>query len=209
MRTLKLGFALEGNSDYPVIPRLARRVVAEAFPQVPLAEDSLLRPRKRGHGFISELPTFARQLQDEGADILVAVVDTDDALIADRRKLLQEGKSRCADLQIPVCLAEGLAVRKLEAWLLADEAAIFKVFDGDQSAVTFPSPEQEPDPKGVLNYIVRVLTEGREITFASFAVELTEAIRLPLLRQRCGHFDEFARNLTNCVKEWQRLPKRD
>ncbi len=209
MRTLKLGFALEGNSDYPVIPRLARRVVADVFPQVPLAEDSLLRPRKRGHGFISELPTFARQLQDEGADILVAVVDTDDALIADRRKLLQEGKSRCADLQIPICLAEGLAVRKLEAWLLADDAAIFKVFDGDQSAVTFPSPEQEPDPKGVLNYIVRVLTEGREVTFASFAVELTEAIRLPLLRQRCGHFDEFARNLTNCVKEWQRLPKRD
>lgn len=205
MRTLKLGFALEGNSDYPVIPRLARRVVAEAFPQAPLAEDSLLRPRKRGHGFISELPTFARQLQDEGADILVAVVDTDDALIADRRKLLLEGKSRCADLQIPICLAEGLAVRKLEAWLLADEAAIFRVFDGDKTAVTFSPPENEPDPKSKLNQVIRVLTEGREVSFASLAEELANAIRIPILRARCPQFDEFARNLTNCVKEWQRL----
>jgi hypothetical protein len=204
---LKLGFALEGNSDYPVIPRLTRRVIAEVFPQAPLAEDSLLRPRKRGHGFISELPTFARQLQDGGAEIVVAVVDTDGTQINERLKLLREAKAQCVALLIPICIAEGLAVRKLEAWLLADEAAIFKVFDGDQTAVTFSSPEQEPDPKGRLNYIVRVLTEGREVTFASFAVELTEAIRLPLLRQRCGHFDEFARNLTNCVKQWQRLQK--
>ncbi len=205
MRTLKLGFALEGNSDYPVIPCLARRVIAESFPEVQLAEDLQLHPSKRGHGFISELPIFARLLQDEGADILVAVVDTDDALIADRRKLLQEAKEKCIAAQIPICIADGLAVRALEAWLLADEAAVFKVYDGDQAAVKFPTPEQEPEPKGVLNQMVRVLTEGREVTFVTSAAELAEAIRLPLLRQRCGQFDEFARNLTNCVKEWQRL----
>ncbi|MFZ1471915.1 MAG: hypothetical protein WAV79_03215, partial [Anaerolineae bacterium] len=72
MSSLKLGFVLEGNSDYPVIPCLARRVVAESFPVIALASDS-------------------------------------------------------------------------------------------------------------------------------------EAIRLPVLRQRCPHFDEFARNLIVCVREWQRL----
>jgi hypothetical protein len=204
MRTLKLGFALEGNSDYPVIPRLARRTVMEEYSQIQLAEDSVLRPRKHGHGFISELPTFVRQLQDDHSDIVVAVVDTDNTLQRERLELLRKAKQRCIELGITVCIAEGLAVRKLEAWLLADEAAIFKVFDGDRAGVRFPSPEADPNPKQTLNQIVRTLTTGREVTFASYAVELADTIRLPLLRQKCSHFDKFARNLVNCVKEWQR-----
>jgi hypothetical protein len=77
MLTLKLGFALEGNSDYPVIPCLARRLISETFHDIVLAPDAELRPRKRGHGFIKELPTFARQLRDTSVDVVVAVVDTD------------------------------------------------------------------------------------------------------------------------------------
>ena len=205
MSSLKLGFVLEGNSDYPVIPCLARRVVAESFPVIALASDSVLRPSKRGHGFVGELPTFARQLQADGVHIVVAVVDTDSTQIGERLRLLRGAKQRCTELGIAVCIAEGLAVRALEAWLLADEAAIFKLFDGDRSSVTFSSPEHHPAPKSTLNRIVRLLTAGREVTFASYAAELAEVIRLPVLRQRCPHFDEFARNLIVCVREWQRL----
>ena len=205
MPTLKLGFALEGNSDYPVIPRLSRRIILEDFPEAVFSEDSVLRPRKRGHGFVRELPTFAAQLRDDGADVLVAVVDTDNSQKSERLRLLREAKVRCTELGLALCIAEGLAVRALEAWLLADEAAVFHVFDGDRASVTFPSPERDPAPKNTLNQIVRVLTGGREITFASYAEELAEAIRLAVLRQRCPHFDEFARNLINCVREWQRL----
>lgn len=206
MRSLKLGFALEGNSDYPVIPCLTRRLIAERFPQIALDEDSIRRPRKRGHGFISELPTFARQLCDDGVDILVAVVDTDNTLLSERRDLLKAAKERCRDWQIAICIAEGLAVRALEAWLLADEAAIFGVFDGDKKKVIhFPAPEKEPDPKSALNRIVRTLTKGREVTFASFSQELAEAIRLSLLCQRCPQFNEFAKHLLDCIKEWQRI----
>jgi hypothetical protein len=136
---------------------------------------------------------------------MVAVVDTDDRQVSERRRLLREAKERCSHLRIPLCLAEGLAVRQLEAWLLADELAIFRVFDGDRAGVAFPNPEQEPDPKATLNHIVRTLTDGREVTFVPFADELAAAIRLAVLSQRCPHFDEFARNLINCVREWQRL----
>jgi hypothetical protein len=205
MSSLKLGFVLEGNSDYPVIPCLARRVVAESFPAVALASDSVLRPSKRGHGFVGELPTFVRQLQGDGVHIVVAVVDTDSTQIGERLRLLRDAKQRCTELGMAVCIAEGLAVRALEAWLLADEAAIFRLFDGDRSSVTFSSPEHDPAPKSTLNRIVRLLTAGREVTFASYAAELAEAIRLPVLRQRCSHFDEFAHTLINCVREWQRL----
>ena len=205
MSSLKLGFVLEGNSDYPVIPCLARRVVEESFTTVALASNSVLRPSKRGHGFVSELPTFARQLQADGVHIVAAVVDTDSTQIGERLRLLREAKQRCTELGIAICIAEGLAVHGLEAWLLADEAAIFKVFDGDRSSVIFPSPEHDPAPKSTLNRIIRLLTVGREVTFASYAAELAEAIRLLVLRQKCPHFDEFARNLIICVREWQRL----
>ncbi len=205
MQTLKLGFALEGNSDYPVIPHLSRRLVSDHFADIALSEDSVLRPRKRGHGFIREMPAFARQLIDDGAHVLVAVVDTDDTQIGERLKLLRETVQRCAELSRPICIAEGMAVRSLEAWLLADETAIFQIFDGDRANVNFPSPERDPDPKTRLNQIVRTLTSGREITFAPFANELAMSIRLVTLRQKCPHFDEFARNFINCVKEWRRL----
>jgi hypothetical protein len=205
MATLKLGFALEGNSDYPIIPLLSRRVVQDIFPDVTTAPDSILRPRKRGHGFVRELPILARQLREDNVDIVIAVVDTDNTRINERLKLLHEAKERCVQLEIAVCIAEGLAVRSVEAWLLADSQAIFQVFDGDRASVSFPAPENDPSPKRTLNYIVRTLTAGREVTFVPFADMLATNIRLNILRHSCGHFDEFARNLINCVKEWQRV----
>ena len=101
--------------------------------------------------------------------------------VNERLRLLREAKQRCAELGVAVCIAEGLAVRSLEAWLLADEAAVFAVFDGNRASVAFPSPEQDARPKNTLNRIVRTLTDGREVSFASFADELAEAIRLPVL----------------------------
>lgn len=205
MRKLKLGFALEGNSDYPVIPRLTHRVISEQFPYLRLADDSIRRPRTRGHGFIRELPSFAKQLHADGVDIMIAIVDTDNRIENERLELLRQAKQRCNDAGLSLCIAEGLAVQKLEAWLLADEAAIFRVFDGDRTSVSFHSPEEDPNPKRTLNHIVRTLTAGREVTFASFAEELTEAIRLSLLRHRCSHFDKFTHNLMSCIKEWERI----
>jgi hypothetical protein len=205
MSNLKLGFALEGNSDYPVIPILARRVVREQFPDIEFVPDSTLRPRKRGHGFIKELPVFVRQLCDDGASIVVAVVDTDNARIGERRELMRESRQKCEMEAIPVCIAEGLAVHSLEAWLLADVRAVYAVFDGALAQVEFPNPEMEPEPKKALNQIVRTLTAGREVTFAILSAELANAIHLDTLRQRCRQFDEFARNLINCVRAQQRI----
>ena len=208
MATLKLGFALEGNSDYPIIPLLSRRVVQDTFPNITIAPDSILRPRKRGHGFIRELPIFARQLRADDVDVVIAIVDTDNTRVNERLKLLREAKDRCRQLEIAVCIAEGLAVRSVEAWLLADSQAIFKVFDGDRASVSFPAPENDPSPKRTLNDIVRTLTAGREVTFAPFADLLAVDIRLDVLRRSCGHFEKFTRDLINCVREWQRIDQR-
>jgi len=205
MRTLKLGFALDGNSDYPVIPVLCRRLIQEHFPEIPQEDISELRPRKTGHGFVRELPVFARQLQNRGVDIIVAIVDTDNTLINERRRLLREAQEKCRVQQIPACIADGLAVRAMETWLLADETALFAVFDGDRPLEALPAPENDPAPKDTLNRLVRILTDGEEVTFVSFARELAEAVQLRVLQNRCPHCDEFATNILNCVREWQRF----
>ncbi len=203
--TLKLGFALEGNSDYPIVPRMARRVIAALCPAPELSPDSTLRPRERGHGFVKKLPMFAQQMREDGVDIVVAVVDTDNTWIGERRQLLRDAKSKCKQSSA-VCLADGLAVRKLEAWLLSDRKALLNVFGGGRGGkVDVPdNPEEDPDPKGTLNRIVRVLTDGREISFVPSAEKLADAICLDLLRKKCPHFDDFAKTLLDCVRERQR-----
>jgi hypothetical protein len=205
MLTIKLGFALEGNSDYPVIPLLTKRVILDYARDTVFLPDSTLRPRKRGHGFVQELPTFARQLQDDHVDMIIAVVDTDNTRIIDRRILIQQAQERCEADGIAACIAAGLAVQALEAWLLADEHALFTVFDGDRQGMQFPPAEKESSPKTTLNRIVQQLTKGEEVSFASFATDLSENIRLRILRQRCGHFDDFAQNVINCVRSLERI----
>jgi hypothetical protein len=205
MSTLKLGFALEGNSDYPVIPRLAHRIIHEYDGNISTALLSPLRPRKRGHGFIKELPTFVRQLNDEGVDIAVAVVDTDDTRVNERRKMLKEAGEECEKNGIPVCLAYGIAVHALEAWLYADRKAIFDIYDGNRSSVQFTHPEHDTSPKRILNGIIRVLTNEQEVSFISRAEDLANRIDLSILGRKCGHFNDFRDNLIGCIKRWQQI----
>jgi hypothetical protein len=205
MLTLKLGFALEGNSDYPVIPCLALRIIHEYDSNIPTALLSPLRPRKRGHGFIKELPTFIRQLNDEAIDIAVAVVDTDDTRVNERRKMLKEAGEECEKNGIPVYLAYGIAVHALEAWLYADPNALFDIYDGNRSSIQFPNPENDQTPKLTLNRIIRVLTNEQEVSFISRAADLTNRIDLSILGKTCRHFNDFRDNLIGCVKRWQQV----
>lgn len=204
MKPLKLGFALEGNSDYRVIPILVERLVAEMYPQIALAPHATRWPRERGHGFIKRLPVLARQMQGEGVHILVAVVDTDDRFASERRRSLQEVREECRG-QVALCLATGLAVQSLEAWLL-DPEALFAVFDGRRvNLPSWPPPERVAVPKAVLNQAVRALTEGRELGFGSFASELAQEVRLDFLRRNCAAFRDFIDSLVVCIREWQRV----
>jgi len=204
MKPLKLGFALEGKSDYQVIPILVRRLVAEIYPAIVLSSPTTLRPREHGHGFIKRLPILARQMQGEGVHILVAVVDANDRFVSERRRLLQEAQEQCRG-QVSLCLATGLAVHALEAWLL-DSEALFAVFDGRRADLpSWPSPDRVDNPKATLNQAVRALTGGRELGFSSFADDLAQAVRLNALRRNCTAFQDFVESLSACIREWERL----
>ena len=199
----KIGFALEGNGDYPILPVLTRRLLKSEFPQLSLASDSILRPRKRGHGFINELPTFATQLRLDGCDLLVAVVDSDNTRASERLNLLKAAKTKCEVRNIALCIAEGVAVHAVEAWLLADGEALHAVFGGERALCEHHSPETIDEPKTHLNTLVRQLSEGVEVSFASYSEDIANKVRLNLLRRRCPHFDVLAQNILNCARTLQ------
>ena len=197
-----VGFALEGNGDYPILPVLTRRLIADEFPALALQCDTVIRPRKTGHGFISELPTFAATLRAAGCDALVAVVDSDAPKAVERLNRLREAKRKCEERGIPLCIAEGVAVRAIEAWLLSDDAALFAIFGGERAKWISPNPEQLPEPKVTLNTLVRQQSGGNEVSFASYAGDIAKQMDLALLRRRCPSFDRLATNILNCVRLW-------
>lgn len=196
----KIGFALEGNGDYPILPTLTRRLLAEQFPDLQIQEDTVIRPRTTGHGFITELPTFAFTLRAAGCDLLVAVVDSDAPKATDRLNRLREAKEKCAGRGIPICIAEGVAIRAIEAWLLSDDAALHAIFGGERSKWIFPNPESLQSPKVTLNTLVRQQSNGNEVSFASYAGDIAAKMDVALLRRRCPSFDQLARNILNCVR---------
>ena len=199
----KIGFALEGNGDYPILPVLTNRLLTQEFPNVRTQNNTIIRPRKTGHGFIKELPTFAATIQAKGCDMLVAVVDSDAPKAPDRLQRLRAAKTAC-ESDISICIAEGLAIRSIESWLLADDFALHTTFGGERSKWVFPNPESLSEPKIILNTLVRQQSGGNELTFAFYAGDIAEKMDIALLRRRCPSFDRLARNIINCVREWER-----
>lgn len=197
----KVGFALEGNGDYPVLPVLTRRLLEENFPDLPLEEETIIRPRKTGYGFISELPTFAATLSAAGCDMLVAVVDSDAPKATERLNRLREAKAKCEERAISLCIAEGVAIRAIEAWLLADDAALYSIFGGERARWVSPHPENLEAPKATLNTLVRQQSGGSEVSFASYAGDIAALLNLDLLRRRCSSFAQLAQNIINCVRQ--------
>jgi hypothetical protein len=60
MATLKIAYALEGPSDYRIVPILIEQLIEESSGATPIeVVRSVRRTRRRGHGFVKELPQLA------------------------------------------------------------------------------------------------------------------------------------------------------
>jgi len=203
-KPLKLGFALEGNSDYNIVPILTRRYIAQTYPTLNLAPTEPLRPKERGNGFIKSLPTFAKLLAQNGASVLIAVLDTDDAAVGERRKSIQAAIQKCKDNRISICISYGLAVKSLEAWLLSDMSALSHVFASEKTLDEQKNPETNKDPKATLNRAVQQITEGIVRTYANRANDLAEHIELNKISARCSRFRDFLKEIDTCLKPFLR-----
>lgn len=198
-RLLKIGFALEGNSDYNVIPILVKRYLAEKYSELSVTVETL-RPNQRGYGFVKKLPEFAALLHSKEVSVIVAVVDTDAAVVGERRRLFQEAINACSDKQIPVCVSYGLSVRSLEAWLMSDITALKTAFQSLRVLTEPPDPESISDPKRELNQMVQDLTDGAIKTYSNHADKIAHQIDLDKIQRRCARFADFLKEIDSCMK---------
>lgn len=206
---IRVGYSLEGPFDYRVVPALLGRLVEATFGETITVEQLPPPPGRlrRGHGLIASLPADARVLGELGAEILVGVVDTDNTRVMARLTALQEACDRAQPS--PLCFALGVAVRSIEAWLLADEqairAALAEYTYGDQAVPRQPHPETLPDPKTHLNDLISDLTDGIESGADPFAEAIVGHTDLQILRDRCPQFDALATEFANCVRQALRI----
>ncbi len=213
MRRIRIGYSLEGPFDYRVVPVLLARLVANTFEGTATLEPLPPPPSwmKRGHGLIAALPDDVLVLNELGAAIIVSVVDSDDTRITTRLTALR--KARELAQPSPLCFALGVAVRSIEAWLLADEqairAALLEFTYGDQAVPRQPAPETLPNPKVHLNHLIVELTNNIEPSADRFVEVIAEHIDLQILRDRCPQFDALATEMINCVRQVLRVQNRE
>lgn len=206
---IQVGCSLEGPFDYRIVPVLLSRLADDSFGNTVDIETLPPPPSwmKRGHGLINALPADARILNELGAEIIVGIVDTDNTQITTRLTALREAREQAQPS--PICFALGVAVRSIEAWLLADEEAIRTALTehtyGNQTVPRQPNPETIADPKTHLNSLISELTEGIEPSADRFAEAIAEHIDLQTLRDRCSRFDALSTAFVNCIRQVLRI----
>jgi uncharacterized protein DUF4276 len=150
--------------------------------------------RRKHGGFAEKLKLALRELSHRECDALAYVVDGDRE--RDRDKRLREVRDKVS--QGKLC-AVGVAIRAIEAWLLADETAVNSAFGG-QTPKTTKDPEEISDPKESLR---QWLDAAGQSNYSLAYAELARHLRIEILEKRCprgfGTFADEIRALPGAV----------
>lgn len=153
-----------------------------------------LGARRRHGGFKEKLKLAFAELAHKDCEGLVFVVDRDreekrGERLRKARDEVSEGKPS----------AVGVAIRTLEAWLLADETAFKKAFQADTPSTT-KDPESIKEPKKELQGRLDAVGHSQ---YSEAYVALARHSRLEVLEQRCpegfGRFADEVRELVGAV----------
>ena len=152
---------------------------------------ALLRKLRPGIGIVSRVPgrSFTKTVGILKADLKLRTCDgviwVTDAEADDPLKHLMAMRSRVRKEAIKIHVECVVAVKMMEAWLLADDLALGNVV-GIQK--TFLNPETLEDPKREL---LRLLTGANKTYTAQQARRIADAIDLAVVAKRCPSFRTF------------------
>ncbi len=122
-------FTLKSLCDQRGLPRAA----------VELAPRPLKAIRKHRHGYAGKVLAAMTEADIEGFDGLIFVMDRDRD--TDRLSELRSGLQAAREAEIPIPTALGLCIETVEAWLLADPAAVAEVLEVPKDQIP-PNPEK-------------------------------------------------------------------
>jgi Domain of unknown function (DUF4276) len=198
--------AIEGEPDRKgAVTILVRRLLEEKLGREVKEWEMESKPLPRVNRRSPTLSGYEHKVRDaiidariSGCTAVVVVVDRDGTRPGMRLTALADGRAHAErdGEALAGKTAIGVAVETVEAWLLADEAALNAALDPDPPAVTTPSPEQldgpartETHPKTCLRQLLD--RSRREVSWPYD--EIAERVRLDLLAARCPEgFAPFA-----------------
>lgn len=178
------------------VRRLLEGALGEA-PDTSSWETGRFIRKHNGAGYPQKAFLAIKEAHREGFDGVIILVDRDGKTVGgDRLAKLREGRQKAAQ-DVPMRAVVGVAIDTIEAWLLADEAAI-------RHAVGFPV-DRQPDPetldgaKGTPRH-PKVLLEScvakakaSGLRSAEIKLKIAERASLEVVEKRCpAGFKRFA-----------------
>ncbi len=176
---MRLGFLVEGDSDWGAVPVLTEKLLGQEVEPVPVPyRGGYQALRKNFVGY-----TYSFQYMDVRSGIVV--VDNDQRPHGERRARLEgmipEG------LSVPVII--GVAVQMLEAWLLACPETFERVFGYPLRLRKEPEDYAHPKSEVVIPYLEKN-TEYRRLNEEK-ARELAQYADVEVIRRKCKSFREY------------------
>lgn len=202
MRVLVLG---EGKSDLGywqgdqwqdgAIPAFVRKILGEGDEwALTCRQWTHLRHHVKGsnpHGFRRRMQMWMQCAQHQGFDAIVAVVDRDARPGEERLEEIAKGRD-AARSELGIDGAVGLAIEKIEAWLLADVKALHDA-KSDKSIPRQPDPEtlasRAKDSPSNPKYRLRCLIDDGdqpEETYTAVYAKIAAAADLDVVANRCS-----------------------
>jgi hypothetical protein len=193
MSASSYGIIVEGDSDSAVYDAIIRRLTSldVHIKQLPCEGKTNLMKK-----FPSLLRTFEYEMGGNPVDMAIVIVDADGRNpleVEERMRIKIQGKNYPFPLDVRFYAVE----KAMDAWLLADAAAISAAVQGRGGR---PLTKSYDDPEGLLDpkeWFRKLLTDHKATYTAELCREIDQRINLDVLSQRCRRFPAFA-ELVDC-----------
>jgi hypothetical protein len=178
-------------------------VIAEDVSDVEVAKLLLTKRAKKkfqvkhhiGHGcgtILSKCQGWTKSLSDRGCTVLILLHDLDERKLGFLRTALTNAMALAKIDKFLIAIP----IKELEAWLLADEAAITSALKLKKKFPRVTEPERERDPKKKLGDLIYA-TSNKSVTYINTIHnrKIASELSLEILRLKCPSFvpfDDFA-----------------
>jgi hypothetical protein len=163
-----------------------------------LSNNVSVKCQKKGYdGFGDLLKKGARQLQSfraNGCSRFIVCVDADGPSPKQREHEVTRRVITPASIDQEFCVV--VPVHTIEAWILADGAAVTQLFPSWSVQVVKENPESIAEPKRRIEEWSRKHNKRPRYDATTHNPRIAEHLNLKIVRKRCPSFEHFARFVT-------------
>jgi hypothetical protein len=181
---IKVHFVVDGPRDHLMIPLLIEKILGRNIQPISTTAWKEVH-LSAGKGYPRKLLFAIRKARADGADAVVATVDTDASNRRAKLRELEEARrdDRSRAPSLPTAIGE--ANPHADAWLLADQVAMRRALGFDENT-KIPNVDDCRDPRTAVDNLI----EQSENFAGQKKSEILGAIARQVVPSRCGHQKE-------------------